>query len=491
MAIVATYGPTNNGIVPAYRPILIQAQDDGTSVVNSTTGATGIPPEVYCDIYFFGQYYRTISTNVPFSLLSGDASLWQFDISGIVQGFIQTLVYDVTSETLAEVYGVDYQYGQAYCWCRIRISSVDSYGVLTPDGPVPVQGSYNVPPVAGGGYLTDQSFWILNATLQITDNQNLQNMLADFQVTGTFNSLSDAVSEEYYGYQLSYKTKDHTYANDYGLMPLLTCYNAFAGGSTKSVAIAIIGYSAAGTVVYGNILSSVTMQSGFIYTLPTGLINIVGMFPGIVSHLPNIAYYQVGLRNPINTVDYYYISPKIYIIPGDGVIPGIPYMFPANQLPNIAGYLSAPKHTRIWYKNYLGQFDHINFVEREEQVKVTSSPYETPVTAVPQNYNYRLNHYNLSNQSRARNNVRSSETNMVTGLFNENDLPLIKQLFSTSQAFIEASDIEIVGSDAALNGALLPIVISDDSYTTQVFDDRHQYRVAVKYYPSNENIIVR
>lgn len=478
MAIVATYGPPDKSIVAAYRPVLVMAQDDG---------GTGTPPEVYCDVYLFNPlvagYYKTISSNIPV-LAIGAATFWQFDLSGLAQEFIETMVYDLTLVTLGEVYGSDYQYGQTVVFFRIRISTEDSFGVITPEGPLPVQASYGIPPMGGGGYISDQEFWMVNATLQIQDSQDLLSMLQAFQVTGVFDADGRNVDSNYHVYQLSYKKRDSIYLSDYGQFALLTTHLAFSGVSTKSVSIAFFGYAADGTLVYGAALPTVTMQSNFIYTLPTGIPNLVTMFPLLGPFIATIVYYRVVLYDPVQylaSLKCIYATPKITIIRKDGLIQGITYLL------TIAG--GTPRHTRIWYKNYLGQFDYLNFVEREEVLKTSSQSYETPVTVIPDGYNTPLNQWNRSNQSRAKYSVRSSETNTVTGLFTESDIPLLKQLFACTQAFLEMRSPEGGGDPPPV--VLVPIVITDNTFPTQVFEGREEYRISLQYIPSNENIIVR
>jgi hypothetical protein len=470
--IVGTYGPPTDSMVVAYRPVLIAAQFVGTP-----------PPEVYCDVYFFGVYYATLSTNVPF-LTFGSSTFWQFDLQGLAQQFIQTLVYDITTETLTEVYGVDYQYGQTSVFCAFRTSTEDSYGVLTPEGPVPIQASLNSPAVAGGGYVSDQTWYIVNASLQITDSQNLLSMVQAFQVTGVFYSPCN-VSADYGVYQMSYKSCDKLYANDYGQIALLTTPLAFLGRSSTSVCIVVYGYNAAGAIIWSEVLGSVPIGSGFIYTLPVGMANLSAMFTYFASYISAMSFYRVGIFDPAvypGTETHAYISPKMYIAPHDGVIAGQTYLVPGMTA-------VVPKHSRIWFKNYLGQFDAVNFIEREEALKVSSSGYESPITVIPDHYNATLNQWNFSNQSRGRYAVRSSEISQITGLFNEQDMPLLKQLCNTAQAFLETRTVN--GEADPPQTILQPIVIQDGSYPTQVFEGREEYRLTLSFIPSNENIIVR
>lgn len=453
-------------MLPAYRPI---------NVITMDNGATGIPPEVYCDVYFDGVYYKTLSSNVPTTVLSG-TSFWTFDLSGLAQEYIKTNVYDITLNTLTQIYGPSTKYGQVLTWFKIRISTQDSYGVITPGGPLPVQATFNTAAAAGGGYTSDQQWYTVNATLQVQDSMGLEWMFKAFRVSGVYDPSGHHVNGLYKAYQLSYLTKGYSYINDYGQMPIITANNAFLGFSTASVVLLLRVYNSTGVQIHFESVAYVsTLSSNCIYTMPIGLKNVIPMFPGLTLHLPDTAYYRVGFSDAFSGSEIY-MTPPIYYLKNDGSVNGINYMVPTINT-------SVPKHTRIWFKNYLGQFDAWNFIERNEALNVKSDAYEFPLTLVPDGFV-------RSNTSRGRYNVRSSEVNTVVGLFNEDQLQFIKQLLATSQAYIEFTSPE-GPDDTPPTALLLPIVIVDGDFNTQSWDDRYEYALAIKYIPSNENIIVR
>jgi hypothetical protein len=468
MAVIYLSGPTSYAILPAYSPISIVAEDDGTS------GTGGVPPIVYCDIYFNGTFYKTISSTSP-ALTLGVTSLWLFDVSGVAREFLTTKIPDITENDLQVVYtpgittsAID---GGTTCYVKVRNSTQDSYGVVTPSGTVPVQATFDTAAVAGSGYASN-TFFVLNGALQITDSQGLQPYLNEFRVTGSFD-VSESVNASYLVYQLSYASKLKVYTNDYGLMPLITANNAFLGSSSLMCAIKVKGYNAAGVVVYEDQTAAVyPMQSNSIYYLPFGIQNIQSILPSIIPNIPLIAYYRVGLVDLAHTATWVHSTPKIFLSQLDGVMQGYYPMMP----------IAAPKHTRIYFQNYLGHFDILNFIQREESVKVSSSPTEMPVTAVP-------NGYLRSLPSRSRNNVRSSDFSAVTILLCESDMPFMKQLVASSKAFIEYISPEGIGDPPV--ALMLPIVILDADIDTLTFEGRYEYEMTLKYVLSYENKIVR
>ena len=469
MAILFISGPAANSMQPAYSPIQIVAEDDGTS------GTGGVPPIVYCDIYFNGTYYKTLSSTSA-ALISGVVSFWTFDVSGVCREFLSTRIPDITENDLQVVYipGISGQVdGGSTIFVRVRNSTQDSFGVITPGGTPPVQATFDTPATAGSGYLGN-TFFVVNAALQVTDSNSLQDVLNSFRTKGVFDTI-ESVNASYLVYQLSYLTKGHVFKNDYGLMPLITGPNAFLGGSSVLASIGVKGYSSTGGTVYEDFTSpSFGMNSQSIYYMPIGLVNLMQLLPSLTpSVAASIAYYRVGVRDSAGApLVWMYVTPKIYILANDGVMQGYYPMTP----------VAAPKHTRIYFQNYLGHFDMVNFIEREEKTKVSSSPTEMPVVAVP-------NGFNRSQTSMSRNNVRSNDYSTITGLFNESDMPFLKQLIASTKTYIEFLSPEGIGDPPV--ALMLPIVILDDEFDTLTFDERYEYALTIKYMQSNENKVVR
>jgi hypothetical protein len=151
----------------AYRPIIFDVQ------VTRTDG-TPVPPVVYCDIYFNGTYYKTIS-NTQYLSLESTYSTFRFDIQDAVQEFLSVTlpanggsVIVSTTTNLVSLY------------CMFRSSGFDSNGFIVSENTAPVQGTSSSDPVAGTGTQSNTCFAV-NATLQQKDNQDLQLHLNSFK----------------------------------------------------------------------------------------------------------------------------------------------------------------------------------------------------------------------------------------------------------------------------------------------------------------------
>lgn len=467
MAIFFDIDPYFNTIQTAYNPIPYTAEDDG---------ATGIPPVVYCDVYFDFTYYKTLTSTSP-AQISGPVSFWKFDISGLAQEYMITLLPDITGTSPATMYvSGGPAYGATVAYVKFRISTQDSFGVITPGGVAPVQATVDSPAIAGDGWQTD-TFMIINSAQQATDIIALESQLKAFRISGAFigGFFPQNVDPLYRVYPLSYLKKQKIYKNDYGMLPVLCCRNAFLGLHSAYANIYIFGFSSPGVITYIDTVSSAYMLVDYsIFYLPVGLVQILAMFPIFTSVIGHTQFYQIALGDPAysGVNKFMFISPKYYIQQQDGSEPAImPLVQPVT-----------PKHTRVWFQNYLGHLDQIIFVPREETLKVTSSPTELPMK-------FATNGYAGKGVSMSRNNVRSNEYNVITGLFLEEDIPFVKQLLASAKTYLEFISPE--SGEVPPVALLLPIVIVDGEYSTQTFDDRYEYMIQIKYFMSNEFKIVR
>lgn len=469
MAIVSANSYLNT-IQAAYSPILFTVEDDGTS-----GGSSPVPPVVYCDVYCDGTFYKTISSTSPTAIV-GILSFWKFDISGISQEYLTTKIPDITSTAMVAAGAGQ---GMTVAFCKFRNSTIDAFGIVTPQATIPIQATIDSAAVAGDGFVAD-SFIIVNAALQVMDSVNLEDQLSVFRITsfpGTVVNTNNRV------YPLSYLINGKIYANDWGLFPFITCQTAFSGLSgmvaTITGNLTLFMFDDTSSLIYSATAGPASITSSKIYTVPIGLKNIVALFPGAAAFIDQCSFYRVLFINSLTSLSPFtvFATPPFYIQQGDGVVPAYtPILQTADDT------YAAPKHTRIWFQNYLGHFDFFNFIERVEELKVTSSPTESPVTVV-------LDGAKRSNTSMSRNNVRSNDYSQVTGLFNESDLPFIKQLFASSKTYIEFVSPE--GGGDPPKDLILPIVLVDGSYDTQSWDDRYEYRIDLKYYLSDEHKTTR
>ncbi len=478
MAITGYTGPEFKSIQPAYNPIIYRVQDISASV----------PTVIYCDIYFNHFYYKTLSSNSPV-LIIGGSSFWDFDISGIAQEFLESKIDRISrpeaatgTPIMGEIFTVPpyivagTHYGATRCYVKFRTSTVDAYGVVTPEGPVPIQATVDSPAYEGAGYAAD-NFMIVNAAsqwnYQIAD---LEKHLNSYRRTGVFGLPGLQVNPLNKIYPLSHLVKGNIYANDFGSFPILIMRDGFYvwGGSSyiysasQLVSVALEMYDINGARIYYVYSAFQTLESESIYTIPVGIENLSVLFPLMTTYISNCHYYQVFIWNSTSIGgDVLFVTPKYYI--------------------RQASSTNAPDHVRIWFKNYLGQMDQINFKVRNEITKVNSLPTETPEI-------YRHDGDNIKRKGMSRNNVRSNEHNEVSDVFQEWELPLLKELMGTADAYIEVPDIEwpYIGiGTREYSSTLLPIVIEDAEYITRRYEDRYQYEVFLKYRFSHENKIIR
>lgn len=165
--------PVANSINAAYRPVIIRASA-------TRTDADPRPPVVYCDIYFNDVYYKTLSKSKNILLNISDSE-WQFDIQDAAQEYLGKFLADNGESTIVEATPIITK-----ALCKLRSSGYDSDGFITPEGTIPVQGTGDTPPTSGTG-TSSNTFYILNATLQHEDNQDLGEHLDSFK-NGTWAS---------------------------------------------------------------------------------------------------------------------------------------------------------------------------------------------------------------------------------------------------------------------------------------------------------------
>lgn len=462
-------GPYADSIQPAYNQMWFVVEDDGS---------TGIPAVVYCDVYFNGTYYKTITATSP-SSVSGSTSFWNIDISGICQEFMTTAIPDITDPSIITTFdGITWLDGAAMVFTRMRNSSVDPYGIISPGGIVPVQATVDSPAVAGDGYQTD-TFMVVNAALQKTDKISLEPQIKNFRDSGVIIYIY-SVDAAYRVYPLSYLRKGFIRPNDNGNLPIIACSGAFLGDPSLAVRLVILLVNKDGSSSLAaptDPRAFVTMTENCIYYIPIGPLQLISLLPSLISSFssPLLDYYRVVLMEDIGILitHWIYVSPKYYINRFDGSVPGIQPILPADI--NLMGPRPTPMHTRLYFQNYLGHFDQVNFVERQESHRTSSSPLERVVLT-----------YNDTKtaQSQFRGNVRANDYSTVTGQFTEDQMPFIKQLQDTAKAYIEYNNP--IDVDDVNTRLMLPIVITDAEIVSLQYEDRYEYRVSFKYFLSSE-----
>lgn len=165
--------PAANSINAAYRPVIIR-----TSATR--TDADPRPPVVYCDIYFNDVFYKTLSKSKNIQLNVTDSE-WQFDIQDAAQEYLGKFLADNGESTIVEATPIITK-----ALCKLRSSGYDSDGFIVQEDTAPVQGTGDTPPTSGTGTSTN-TFYIVNATLQHEDNQDMADHLDTFK-NGTWAS---------------------------------------------------------------------------------------------------------------------------------------------------------------------------------------------------------------------------------------------------------------------------------------------------------------
>lgn len=154
-------------LVAAYRPIIFFI--DATP----TTGPSPAPV-VYCDIYFNNIFYKTISKTQ--SEIDGDnQGLFEFDIQDAAQEYLGKFLGANGGSSIVTAPPVITK-----VFCRFRASGTDADGFIEPEGTPPVQATGDTGATSGDG-TESNTFYIVNATLQHEDNQDLASHLSSYK----------------------------------------------------------------------------------------------------------------------------------------------------------------------------------------------------------------------------------------------------------------------------------------------------------------------
>ena len=190
-------GTSGLRIMAAYRPIVFDVE------------FMEKPPVTYCDIYFGGIYYKTLSKTTP-----ENSNIYRFDISDACQEYLSSELAPINSNSLniPSKYFVE-------CFCRFRTSKYDSNGFISQEKIIPVQGTSSNAPVEGGGKQS-LTFYVLNAVLQHENNQNFQKHLKSIphlEITETPESKNTL--------PLTHRPIEYKICvNDSDFYPIVTCY---------------------------------------------------------------------------------------------------------------------------------------------------------------------------------------------------------------------------------------------------------------------------
>lgn len=161
--------PAADSVYAAYRPVVLSV-----TATDNTAGGGPRPPVVYCDIYFNGIFYKTLS-KTQYNILGGSNSTWDFDIQDAAQEFLRKFISAIAESNVIEATPM-----VCAALCKFRCSGYDANGFILADGTPPVQATSSSDPVAGTG-TESNTFYIVNATLQHRDSQDLATHLTAFK----------------------------------------------------------------------------------------------------------------------------------------------------------------------------------------------------------------------------------------------------------------------------------------------------------------------
>ena len=244
--------PDSPRIYAAYRPIIIIVEATGGQYVRQ-------PPVVYCDIYFNGIFYKTLSATA-YKQLNNLSTDWQFDVSGSCQQYLrQNLPDNGGSQIQPDPFTV------VSVQCKLRSSQTDSNGFILPDGIAPVQGTGFKPAAAGTGTATE-TFQVFNAVLQHEDSQDLGTHLKFARPNSSWDSLAFPLTHRPNGYNICKTDSDYypfIYAGSKQLAKIVlvrTLTNGTVVSSTNTVSQTC---SSAVTNVVATILAGNDVQAIF------------------------------------------------------------------------------------------------------------------------------------------------------------------------------------------------------------------------------------
>lgn len=131
---------------------------------------------------------------------------------------------------------------------------------------------------------------------------------------------------------------------------------------------------------------------------------------------------------------------------------------------------------RLFFVNYLGGIDAINFRTVTEETETVSTSWKKPLQ-------YPLAKWDGGTQ---RFNVTSNESVVaVNTCFGEDDQEWLKELLAAPNAWVQWFGIQGQDDD------YIPVLIKDGKFLTRKFDERYIYVLQIEFEYSNENIILR
>ena len=131
---------------------------------------------------------------------------------------------------------------------------------------------------------------------------------------------------------------------------------------------------------------------------------------------------------------------------------------------------------RIFFVNYLGGIDAVNFKIIAEETGVVSDNWKRPLKAPMEKWDGGIQRFN----------VTSNETITAENTcYQEEDNPWLKELLGSPNAWVQWLGTQGQDDD------YIPIVIRDGSFLTRKNEERYNNVLQIQFVYANENLILR
>lgn len=428
--------PTASKPYAAYRPIVFQPMQSITDISPA--------PICYCDVYFGGTYYKTLTSTYARKDSMLTPYYFQFDIQNVAQEYLASTpaLFSVPgiSTSIMDAAGIKGA-SAVVCYCKFRTSSINSDGFVEPEGTAGVDG------------YSSNLFSILNAVLQHEDNQSLEQHLLAFQSVYT-------TPTKYEALPLTHRISDVVCKSDYDWFPFIIVPNAYAQG-TLDFLIRINYTLKDGTTGYACTQFNYTLGMSRPYKLPTGIIQLKGLswhqlvyptFTSVTVPWDDIKTYTVSVVNNTGTTVATILTTPVF---------------------KTFGCNCYKERLRVRFQNYLGYFDCANFSEINNSLVTTSAQWQKSLAYPLYKSDTGINRFN----------VRSNEKFTVsTCAYDELHQNWIKELFDSPQAFLEWPG----GQGQPVDN--IPIIISDGEFIVRKNEERYEYITQITFQMANDNI---
>lgn len=448
MALVIANEPAMTGVFwAAYNPIPF--------IIYANQPTSGDPsPVVYADVYFDDIYYGTISSTIYHSIV-GPYGEYHFDIQDKCQEYLRSKFEVLYGAAFGNAKLVDHS---TKCSVKFRETDINADGFTESVGSAPVQATYYTSAVSGDG-LQCTEFYVLNCSLRHIDNIDLYSHWKKYTPGSYIGfdigwNLSHRPNEVPAWGALIGSGKYWICYEDIDLMTFATDSDLSTVGGYLSVTITYLNNTTATAAIpFSSFPVPFPAADGscITYYFNAGIPNLSYLLPSLT--WTKIKKYTVYLYAPFAD-----IATQTYYVNNSGL---------------------QSRRIRIYFVNLMGGYDAINFMLSEEISKAESSEYlKTKDYIFPDKKDRGLGRFQPK---------QADFIECWTEDYTEEDMPWIKELLGSAQAYIQ------VPMDLyQLEGSVLhPIVILPGEIVTKKNEDNFVYTVSIKFKHANETINLR